>query len=193
MGIPSRRLLNNSVAKAFGIGGITGLNALIESIQYKSATFGASTTDTVGITSVDLTKTFAMPLGLSDSGRTTYDQMASYMYFLDFANATNLRATRGGAVGTPTWNAIIIELKNEAVNYVEQDVITITNANLTNTATIDAVGENAILLCTGYSGNGGNIDEVTCTLELTDSTTITATREDSANSCSVGYIIIDPK
>ena len=80
------------------------------------------------------------------------------------------------------------------INAKYTGTITITNGNLTNTATINAV----VVAKSDLSHHGqrestgaGTMNDLLCTLELTNTTTITATRGSSTDDTSINYQLIE--
>lgn len=85
---------------------------------------------------------------------------------------------------------------NSVIKSIQQVSVTIGNAATSNTATITSVTtSNCIVLFEGatYTGTGGTTDvpSASCYVELTNSTTVTATRKGSSNSITAYCTVIE--
>ena len=144
------------------------------------------TVDTATITSVDLARTWVIGTARTDQGAFTEftDEMVGRM---DFESATVVRCRRGSGGAQMHWSAQIIEDTAGTVWTTQMGGIALGTGDLTGTFTLTAVDTartfvNGTMVtsfadCGGSNDtSSGNQDTANCTVALTDSTTITATR-----------------
>ena len=144
------------------------------------------TVDTATITSVDLARTWVIGTARTDQGAFTEftDEMVGRM---DFESATVVRCRRGSGGAQMHWSAQIIEDTAGTVWTTQMGDIALGTGDLTGTFTLTAVDTartfvNGTMVtsfadCGGSNDtSSGNQDTANCTVALTDSTTITATR-----------------
>jgi len=144
------------------------------------------TVDTASITSVDLARTWVIGTARTDSGAFTEftDEMVARM---DFETAAVVRVQRGSGGAQMHWSAQIIEDTAGTVWTTQMGGIALGTGDLTGTFTLTAVDVARTFvngtMVTSFADCGqsndtssGNQDTANCTVALTDSTTITATR-----------------
>lgn len=171
-----------------------GSTTLVRSVQQVTITIAANATSgTATISSVDTTK--SLPLSRSQSTDNTTTSAAEVFARVELTNATTVTAYRNTASATNTVTVIatIIEFTAAAVNSVQTGTIAITGTS--NTATISAVTTGVPVylgLTTTQTVTAANT--LLATVELTNSTTVTAARDtSSADTVTVGYAVIDCK
>lgn len=144
------------------------------------------TIDTNPITAVDLARTWVIGTARTDSGSFTEftDEMVARM---DFETASVIRVRRGSGGAQMHWSAQIIEDTAGTVWTTQMGNIALGTGDLTGTFTLTAVDTARTFvngtMVTSFADCGesndstdGNQDTANCTVALTDSTTITATR-----------------
>lgn len=142
--------------------------------------------DTAVITEVDLARTWLIGTGRTDSGSFS-ERTGEMVGRMDFEAATTVRFRRGVVGAQVHWSAQIIEDTAGTVWTTQRGNIAMGTGALTGTFTLTTV-DTARTFVTGtyvssftYCGeitdtSSGNQDNANCIVELTDSTTITATR-----------------
>jgi len=142
--------------------------------------------DTAVITAVDLGRTWLIGTGRTDSGSAN-ERTGEMVGRMDFDGTTIVRFRRGVVGAQVHWSAQIIEDTAGTVWTTQIGLIAMGTGALTGTFTPTAV-DTARTFVNGtyvssfaYCGvvtdtSSGNQDNANCTVDLTDSTTITATR-----------------
>lgn len=144
------------------------------------------TSDTVAITSVDLTRTWLIGTARTDSGANSEftDEMVAR---LNFETSSAVRCRRGSGGAQMHWSAQVIEDTAGTVWTTQIGNIAMGTGDLTGTFTLTAVDiartfvNGTMVTSFAYCGesndtSSGNQDTANCTVALTNSTTITATR-----------------
>lgn len=158
----------------------------VQSVEQVSIDVFAELSDTATITPVDMTRSSLFWQGQTMS---TATQGADDSWvLLELTNGTTVTATKK-ATGTVNSivNGVVVQWAPGVVKSIQRGTIAIGSGNDSNTATITAVGiNNSMLNYLGFNsddtGASGDVDEYIPTLELTDSTTITAQRGTSDTS-----------
>lgn len=155
---------------------------------------GSQTSNTATITSVNTNNILIIYQGSTQTG--TITDHASDQYTITVTNSTTLTITRGVSnSNTVTAEVTVIEFISAAINTATQTgTIVIGSGSASNTATINTVGSNAAVVWLGqYDGTTDtNAFNAYARLDLTNSTTVTATREASpAITLTVAYLVID--
>ena len=142
--------------------------------------------DTATITTVDLARTWIVGTGRTDSGSAN-ERTGEMVGRMDFESSSVVRFRRGVVGAQIHWSAQIIEDTAGTVWTTQMGNIAMGTGALTGTFTLTAV-DTARTFATGtyvssfaYCGeigdtSSGNQDNANCTVDLTNSTTITATR-----------------
>ena len=154
-------------------------SSIIESIQAFSIASNGASTATATITTVDTANTIVIHNGFSAT--TANDGNLSVQYNqLVLTNSTTVTATFGSSAPAGiTIKGYVIEFKSTVIQSIQTGDILIGSSSSSNTATISAVTlANSAVISTGgrIGDNNGSMENVMCTLALTDSTTVTATR-----------------
>lgn len=88
--------------------------------------------------------------------------------------------------------SLFTQFAPNSIKSIQRGVISITNGNTSNTATITSVDTTKSLLnYLGGNASSGNASDAAARIVLTDATTITANRTGSNNSASFGYEIVE--
>ena len=160
--------------------------AYVESIQKVSITIASgATTGTATITSVDTDYSFIVWGGFrtTETGQNTGATMSS----VEITNGTTITATRGvSKTTTVTLECYVVESSTDLIDSVQAVTIAIAPTTTTNTATITSVATaNSIA---SYLGNitdrasGGFLSTDSSYVGLTNSTTVTANRQEASSS-----------
>lgn len=182
-----------------GISHLHGYNAIaesgfIKSIQAFSITIASgATTGTATVTSVSTTLSSLHLSGMSSDNTGTISGINDIAY-LTQTNATTITATRNGTSGNVTVKGYIIEWDAAAVRSVQMGTITLTTTSTTNTATISSVTTtNSAVFYLGTSSSiNGTAANSLCRLNLTDATTVTATRQTGTSATViVSYCVVE--
>lgn len=166
-----------------------GSPSVIQSIQKGTITIAAGlTSNTATISSVITGKSMLVYEGLSttNNASTRYDRLVAR---IELTNGTTVTATRGVVTGDVTVSYTVVEFAS-GVNSIQSGSIVI--AATTNTATISAVGANAFVLWLGATtaANPSNYTTSQGAVELTNSTTVTATCA-VGGALTVNYMVVD--
>lgn len=168
-------------------------STLIKSIQRGTITLTSVTTNTATITAVVLANTVIRFLGFdfqTDSGVTA----AQVRTYVELTNTTTVTASRNTGTGTVRLNYEVIEYYPGLIKSVQRGILAMTTAS--NTATITAVdttkAECAFLGVLANDGNAGEFAGRSASkIELTNSTTVTASRGIGTNSANVSYQVVE--
>jgi hypothetical protein len=169
----------------------------IKSIQQVSVALTSGTASgTATISSVNTANAIIIFDGIfCHAGSTTAYWMAVGRWTL--TNSTTVTFNRDGTAtgsNTLTTRATVVEFASD-VNSIQSGSITITAGNTSNTATITSVGANAFVLWLGAettAGSGGYSEAYGNSVELTNSTTVTARISVSTSQdIKVGYMVVD--
>lgn len=162
-------------------------SALIRSVQRGTISLVGATSNTATITSVDADYAIVRYLGQSVSSGSAWstDVPSTEFAKVVLTNATTVTATMNTAGSTIIVAYEVVEYWPSALNQVVQrGTITITSGNLTNTATITSVDTTkAVIEYGGFSTDTSGANATSNTyprLDLTNATTVTATRGGSA-------------
>lgn len=112
-------------------------------------------------------------------------------------NATTVTATRGNQDGLSTVivRGVVLEWDSAYVNSVQYDVVSLANGTTSNTKTISAV-TNGVVFPLGFSYAEPDVSSLShwmASLDLTNSTTVTAQRAGTIGALTVGFAVIDFK
>jgi len=168
----------------------SALPSLIKRIQHFSITIAnTATSNTATITSVDTTNSLIFFNG-------SFTDNASYQNEDAFArvaltNATTVTATRTGADGNCFVTGCVIEFVPGVISNVQRGTITVAAASASNTATITALSTENMAFC-NFLGNtssqaADSALNAFCKTEMTNSTTVQASRTGTTGDCVVGY------
>ena len=169
-----------------------GYRSLIRSIQRGSIVIGnTASSNTATITTVDTNNT-ALYLVCSSSDATV-DKWDCVFGRLALTNATTITATRTGTTGdNQTYVYEVVEYWPGVIKQVQRGTIALTGVG-SNTATITAVTTTkATLNCLGFLCTELSVpNRIMTRLELTNTTTITATRAVGTNNVTIGYQVVE--
>lgn len=174
-----------------GFLGIPG--QMIKRVQQVSISLStAQTSNTATITSVNTAYAVCFYNGHTVSGTATNPSEQAVR--VDLTNATTVTATRNSASASNSSEvrATVIEFSANLVQSVQQGTIVI-SAVTSNTATITSVDTTrSVVIFQGFLGNttGTTLGRASCSLVLTNATTVTATKGNATNSATVGYTVI---
>ena len=178
------------------IGGLVlGQKLLIKSIQYGSISIASgSTSNTGAINEVDLDNSIIMFLGNTSAASALRGSMAR----VELTNSTTVTVIGGTSepFGGRTARFCVLEFHPGLLKSNQSGYITIATSQTTNTDTISSVDTTkAVLFYLGIGTDGGVRDEDQhfADIQLTNSTTITATRDtaDANETVDTGYQIIE--
>jgi hypothetical protein len=166
----------------------------IRSIQRGTVTIGAVTSATATITAVDMANSVLLYGGFqNDVAAAAYDQLFPRV---ELTNATTVTAVKTTAANTEIIAFEVIEFYPGVLRSVQRGVISSAGV-ATNTATITAVtvakASVVTLAWTGVaSGGGGEMQQTTAHVVLTNATTVTLTRGSAvAGSLVGGYQVLE--
>jgi hypothetical protein len=166
----------------------------IRSIQRGTVTIGAVTSATATITAVDMANSVLLYGGFqNDVAAAAYDQLFPRV---ELTNATTVTAVKTTAANTEIIAFEVIEFYPGVLRSVQRGVISSAGV-ATNTATITAVtvakASVVTLAWTGVaSGGGGEMQQTTAHVVLTNATTVTLTRGSAvAGSLVGGYQVVE--
>lgn len=169
---------------------------IIASIQPFEITIGTSaTSNTATITSVDTSKSVIFYAGHTTSH--TGSALREFMPRVELTNGTTVTAYRdtSSATHTVTVRGTVVEFSSSAVTSVQQGTITIASGNTTGTATITSVDTTkAVPFWLGgtVSTSTASPQVVIHRIDLTNATTVTATRGSSSTAVvTAGYCIVE--
>ena len=168
--------------------GSGSFGAQIESIQLGTVLVpnnsgSASTTITV----VDTSNSFLIPNGFR-----TGNDLAGGEIRIELTDSTTVTAYRVGSYATDCYvNFSLLEFVDGSIAGVQRGTITMSNPELTDTATINAVDTSKCVL--SFLGNAGNgtANDLRSNITLTNSTTITAQRNQAPGTTTVGFEILE--
>lgn len=108
-------------------------------------------------------------------------------------NATTVTVTTNTAASNMRLACTVIEFASVAVaSSVQYGTITITNGNLSNTANISSVSTSqAVVLYLGCTTSASTTAAGWANIELTNSTTVTATRGSNSSDMTIGFVVCE--
>lgn len=173
-----------------------GGGSIIKSIQTAEITIAANTSsNTATISAVNTNFAAAFFGGFRSANATATDASQQYVR-IDLTNATTVTAQTAAADVSNARIArfTVVEFQPWAVRSIQASTIVL-NAVTTNTATINAVTTaNAFVVWLGqtHSTNAADFNYTEGTVELTNATTVTAGKGNSAtNALTVGFVVIE--
>ncbi len=164
---------------------------IVSSIQQVEITIPAgSNSQTATITSVDTSRTLLFYGGLRAQGNATFDQRFASV---TFTNSTTLTAQTNtiDSSNSRTIKVTVFEYLSSAVSSIQYGTIAVSGN--TATATISAIDPTrSAVVFLGQTTNTATIDQArgNCCLNLTNSTTVTATRGAANDNVSVNFAVI---
>lgn len=181
--------VNDPIAAAGG-----GIIESIQEIEITIASSSATGTTTISSVTTGNTAVF-MSYGLFGGQRqsSSITNTDDYMCRVDLTDATTVTATRNTAVAFAiTVACTVVEYKAAAVDSIQQGSINITGATATDTITSVTTSRSAVVY------NGHSTDDISAlaqdtlaTISLTNATTVTATRSNSASVVDINYVVIE--
>lgn len=194
-GVPAELKQEHAPATAMfglpaGLGLISAISAgLVQSVEKVAITIGASaSSNTATISSVDTSRTSLVWGGQVTSNTTTEDASLD-MGTVTLTNATTVTANRNSAGATTlTVYATVVQWRSSAVQSVQFGTLTLTTTQASNTATISSVTTTnaAVFFLGNYNALTGVLrNAANCILDLTNATTVTATRNTGTSTTVV--------
>ena len=182
-----------------GMIGLWGVSSFIKSVQYGnvSATNASSLTGTATITAVDTANSVLLFNGNTTSDSTNYQIDAYQTGYLTLTNATTVTVTRGGADGNGNIvvNFCVVEFMPGVIRSVQAGTIALNNGVTTNTVAITTVNtaKSVLFYNNKYTNQGPLASGIAhwSKLDLTNSTTITATRAGNTNHEYPAYVLVE--
>jgi len=179
-------------AEQYGFDGWDSVNELsfTKKVQRVTITISAGNlTGTATINAVDTTKTGIILAGLRISANASRNSVLST---LELTNSTTVTATRGSTTVEATIEAIVIEYSSLLVDSVQSGIINVTGT--TNTATITSIDTaRSIVHTAGSTASADNTTTNHAKVDLTNATTVTATRGSSTATADVSFIVLEFK
>jgi len=172
-------------------------NIRVQTSTVSMASGTGSTSYTIP-TAVDTAKTF-MTMTILATSTTAADNIDRYVS-ANISSATNVNFTRAQNTGAVTVRFFIVEFLDET--FVEQwSGLTIADTATSDTATISGpagsgvdIGRSFLVGYTQSTSTSGGMDDTTVRIELTNGTTVTATRPGAAGANTIeGWVIELPK
>ncbi len=151
-----------------------------------------ATSGTVTIDAVNTAYAVVFPAGTTTTSTST--DYRDFSARTTLTNATTLTATRDGAsTGTIVVRGSLVEFDASMVNSVQYGTITVSPSATAGTATITAVGTRAVVIPLGFSCTSiTGVNHAMTRLDLTNTTTVTATRGSSNSSTiTASYCVVD--
>lgn len=166
-----------------GVVGRWGASSLIDSVQRGTGSYAS----TVTITAVDTSRSVLLYGGNQFSANN--DNKQYWFQRASLTNSTTVTFTLTGGAGINTAGWQVIEFKPGVLKSVQRGTFTLAAGQGSATATITAVNTNKSLLCVLGSSNNDSVtggylggQETTTYTELTNATTVTATRNTAAGA-----------
>lgn len=171
-----------------GMVGLWGASSLVESVQYGTITVGTSTTG--AITSVDVSRSVVLILGISTSYSSPINQESAVRVAL--TNATTVTATRYDNSGTCIVSYVVMQFAPGVVKSIQQGTIVVSTTSNTGAVTEVNVAK-SVLIFAGHETNTYLADsDGYGRVTLTNGTTITATRGSaSAGTVTAAYQLLE--
>jgi len=171
-------------------------NSLIRSIQEVTITIAASSTsNTATINAINTGKSFVMFNGMNSNNTGTTNPANAFAY-LEITNGTTITATRSdGTTNTLTVYGVVVEFVSDAVISMQTGTIVLGSTVTSNTATISSVDTaNAFVVYGGLlntTTGASSARAILTMIDLTDATTVTATRNLGTDSTTVAYTVVE--
>lgn len=171
---------------------------LIDKVEYGTIAIGADTsvnTATLG-SSFDTSRSSVFWLGSSFSNHPA--NASTTMAALDFTNSTTITATRGTqsaqAASTLTVGFVVVQWSSGVTTSIQRGTIVTNGGSTSNTATISSVDTSRSFVhwLGDYATSSISADLASAAFRqtLTDSTTVTATRQASVGTATTSYEVI---
>lgn len=168
----------------------------IRSIQTFEITIGTSaTSNTATITSVTTGNSVIFFNGFTTTNSGT--TIREYAARVELTNGTTVTAYRdtSSATHTVTARGTVVEFESAAISSIQHGTVTVGASNTGGTATISSVTTSrSVLFYLGVTNTTSTTSSnvVHCRIDLTDATTVTATRNTSTSAVlTVGYIVVE--
>ena len=161
--------------------------ATIKNIQIATITIlNGQATGTATITAVVMANTVVV------WGGTTLTDAVGALPHVVLTNTTTLTATSNTSVAADiVIKVTVVEFTNATITGVQRATITIASGNPSNTATITEVDLTKSVLFKLGVRSGGSLNDCCCHIELTDSTTVTATRLVTSGNTIVSFEVLE--
>jgi len=155
----------------------------LDSLQKGTVTItDTNTSNTASITSVDTSRSVVLWNG-STCDRTGSNRMTSGSAELALTDATTVTATRISTVDEMVAGFVVLEFASGVTDSIQEVSITVNNPDLSDTATITSVDTSRSMIFPGGEASfeaNWILAVVGTEMELTNATTVTATRQNSA-------------
>ncbi len=164
----------------------------VESIQSGTVTIdNGNTSGTDTINSVDVNNSIILFVGctIAEGGSQFFHTISRVV----LTNATTITAERSGSIGEAIAGYVVIEFFSGAIKSIQRGNIAIGAADTTETATITAVNaaKSAVFALGIAAATGSEPADTLARLELTDATTVTATRVGNSGTSTIGYQVVE--
>lgn len=160
--------------------GTVAVTGIIQSIQnFEIIIASGATSNTATIATVDNTRTaiFAGDYAVDSANSDAQNVTAR----VELTNPTTITALRNGNIGNITLQGVAVEFNSTGVDSVQYGTCAFVSANLTATATVGSAAANRTsVLFLGHAVTSGSTvspQQFATTVELTNPTTITASRD----------------
>lgn len=146
---------------------------------------------TATITAVDPTRSLLIPLGTT-STRGAADLGAGFT-LLTFTNPTTITGDRGSSSGDVSAAFVVVQFQPGVWKSIQRNTIVLSGVT-SNTRTVTAVDTTkAFLMSLGFNATSATTDATALAkLALTNTTTITATKNTSTDDTTVGFQLVEP-
>lgn len=171
----------------------SGIAEIIEPFTITISGGSTTGTHTIAATNVALDRCYIAWNHYNTSNQTT--DTASDMPRMELTSATTVTATRSGTTGTVNLTGYVVQLRGDVLANVQRGTITISATATSNTATVTSVdlARSAVMWCGISTTNTGASDAINnaVLLDLTDPTTITASRTGSTGDVTISYFLLE--
>lgn len=167
-------------------------HSLIKSVQRGTITISGTTSNTATITAVSLNNSIITYLYHSTSSTAAAGREADAR--VELTDNVTVTAVKGFATGDLVASYEVIEFWPGIIRSVQRGTVTVANGATSNTATITSVNTiKSFIMWLGRSttstSSSGSVNWLR--LDLTDATTVTATRNSSTDAFVVGYQVVE--
>ena len=172
-----------------------GGSSLIKSVQSGlAAILSGNTSATATITSVDTANSIAFLLGWHY--QTDSDDLTQIIQYVTLTNSTTLTFTKNSSSGSSSGSAsyMVLEFVPGVVRSIQRGTITMGGTQTSNTATITAVNTaKSFIPWSGHLGSAGSASMASMwgRLALTNSTTVTLSRDTGTSGLTASYQVVE--
>lgn len=171
-------------------------SGVVKSIQNEQLEIaaGGGTSSSNTITAVDTSNTVLYPRGIFLTQSRTFDEVMPLVYLQD-ATTVTMETRVGSAVAASQINVAVVEFNDLIIRNIIRNRLQITGTQTQGTDTIAAVNTNkayVTYLDFKTSATGGTESQAFASVDLTNSTTVTATRgEPASGTVTTSYEIVE--